>query len=195
MKKINIFILVLVFLMVIPGVLSESISQASFFIKVYNNTIEIVSDEYIGNNQNFTFGIASRNDTVVNGNDTVQYEVRYVPYQDFNYTFIFVKNISVDISLVEKWASCLNDTTNCKLEAAANFTQCSVDKTNKDNDITNKNLELEKLKKEKTDTQNQKFLFAIGGAVLAILILFAAQGKFGKKVKQKSEEFSKTTAS
>jgi hypothetical protein len=158
---------------------------------VYNNTIEIISNEYTGNNQNFTFGISNRNDTV--GNSTIS--VYYVPLTELNYTFLFVRNISVDMSLVDKWANCINETSICKLDAAANFTQCSIDKTNKDNDITNKQTQINTLTKEKTDTQNQKFLFALGGAVIAVLVIFAAQGKLRKKVKERSEgEFNKNQA-
>lgn len=174
----------------IGNVLAESsISQTSFVIKVYNNTVSIISSEYSGNNKIdiFNFSLLSRNDTITAGNVTSNITIFYAPYTEFNYTFLFgTRNISVDIGLVDKWANCMNETTTCKLDAASNFTTLSLAMNTKDNDIQNKQTLIDTLIKEKTDTQNQKWLFAIGGAGLTVLIIFTLQGKIGKKVGDKS---------
>lgn len=187
--------LILTAMVLIAGVSAETISQTSFIIKIYNNTIYIVSSEYSGNNQEFTFGISNRSVNIENSTENSTVEEAYIPYKEFNYTFAFVKNMSIDIGIVNQWANCMNETTSCKLDAASNITQLVLSLQNKENELSNRQTQIDTLTKEKTDTQNQKFLFAIGGAGLAVLIIFIYQGKIGRGVKEKSAgEFSKTQA-
>lgn len=185
MKIIYLGIIALIFLI---GIVSaeESISQTSFIIKIYNNTISIVSNEYSGNNQFFEFEISESNESNVTR--------FYVPYKEFNYSFLFVKNASIDINLVQKYIDCLNTNFSMTLDLTKNLTQCEDNLRIKDTNITNKQEQINKLTTEAQNTQNQKYLFGVGGAVLAILGLLFYQGKIGRKVKSKSEEFGRTQA-
>ncbi len=183
----NKIILILFLSILLIGIVSaeQSISQTSFIIKIYNNTLQIISNEYSGNNNISSFSIDADNSTNV-----TRY---YVPYTEFNYSFIFVKNISVDISLVNKYTDCLNISFLTALDYTKNLTQCQGDINLKNSDIGNKQIQIDKLTKDTEDTKNQKFLFLIGGAIGAAFITLLLTGKIGRKVKSKLEEFGGKT--
>ncbi|CAK0756818.1 hypothetical protein CCP1ISM_60027 [Azospirillaceae bacterium] len=162
----------------------ESISSTSFVIKISNNTIQIISNEYSGNNKIFNFSIIETNST----------NSSYVQYSEFNYSFLFVKNVSVDMSLVRQYTDCLNVSFSTALGYVTNLSQCQSDIQIRNSDLNNKDSEIAKLNKEAKDTENQKYLFGAGGAGLAVFIVFLLQGKIGKKVRSKGDEFGKTQA-
>jgi hypothetical protein len=160
---------------------TEQIQNSTFIIKIHNNTLEIISSEYSGNNGNFTFEI----ENITNSTNNSSY--LSVKSAEFIYNFLFVKNITVEMDLVDKYTNCLNDTSICKLNAASNFTQCTLTYQQKDNDIINKQLQIDNLTKEKNDTQNQKYFWGIIGVVLGIIGVLVKRGEIGKDFKDRHE--------
>lgn len=162
----------------------ESISKTDFKLKLSNSSIEIISNEYSGNNKIFSFELLNASNTSC-----------YIPYYEFNYSFLFVRNVSVSMDLVDKYISCKNDTSNCQLTAQNNITTLSMIIQQKDTEIVNQQTQLETLKKEKTDTENQKWLIAIICVVGSVLLDRFFMGKLNLVHKEKhSNEFNPTSA-
>jgi len=166
----------------------ESISQSSYIIKIYNNSIEFISNDFSGNNRVFSFSI-------VNSTNSENLSVLSVPYTEFNSTFLYVRNVSVSMDLVKEYANCLGNTSRFEINLTQCLTQKEMMEQQKNADITNKQTQIDTMNKDKQDTQNQKFIWAAGAAGLAVFIMFALQGKIGNKVKEKSDEWNKTERS
>lgn len=190
MNKKLIF-LTLTVLLVIPLIsATDSISKSDFILEVYNNTIHITSNDYSGNNKDFTFSISNRSDFTLNGTNIS--ESLYVPYTKFNFSFLFVNNISVGWDIVDKYTTCLNETSACQLNAASNYTTCALTYQQKDSLITTKDTEINTLRTKQTETENQKWLFLAAGIGAGILIWMLKNGEIGKGFKnKKAEEFNK----
>lgn len=175
-------------LLVLPLVQAgDSISKSDFIIEIYNNTIHITSNDYSGNNKDFNFSITNRSEFTSTNFST---DMFYVPYSKYNFSFFFVNNISIGWDIVEKYTSCLNDTSTCQLNAAANFTQYSITNTQKDNELNNRQTRIDDLTKQKTETENQKYI--IGAICLAVgfILRMFLKGEIGKNFNKKSEEFN-----
>lgn len=187
-KKLILFLFAII--LISPLILSEQISQSDFVIEMYNKTIHITSNDFSGNNKDFSFDISNRSIWFIENGTNVSTQEFYVPYQKSNFSFLFVNNISVSMDLVDKYTSCLNDTSVCQLNAASNFTTCSVDKTNLQNNINNLNTQVTTLTESQKQKENQNFIWGIGGAILGIFGVLFFTGKLGKNFKEKhADEF------
>lgn len=216
--KINLILILL--LLGMPLALANTIEDTLITIKIYNiseipknNTlfnssiiikVEVINNEYSGNNQNFTFTIF--NNTVVN--------------EDKNFNLIFIKNESVSQTIVEQYATCLNDKSKCendltkwdlgwdlckrdlKEAIGENSTKCN-DELNacnfqvkeKNLELQSKNTEITTLNTEKKDTKNTRWFYGIIGVVLGIVGCLFKEGKLGQGPKDKAmDEFNRGQA-
>lgn len=181
-------------ILLIQVVSSEEISGANFVIKVYNGTVEITNSDYSGNNKNFSF------------NSSI--------YNEFSYNFLFIKNTTVSVDLVDKYANCLNEKSSCELTKNSfnmawnecvrdlnnagnisaiqgNLTQCTTSLQQKDTEISSKQSAVDECKTAQSQKENQKWIYGVVGVILGILGALLQQGKgkewFGK-IKEKSKE-------
>jgi hypothetical protein len=172
--KNKLILILLLCLSILPIVLAtEQIENSTFTIKIYNNTIEIISSEYSGNNKNFTFSI-----TNVTGNNTYYLAVTPVI---FNYDFVFVKNATVEIGLVDKYTTCLTNMADNLTALNNNLTNCQLLSSGKDGTITSLNTQIADLQTKEKDTENTKYLFGLLGGVLSILGYAWYKGDLKKK--------------
>ncbi len=220
--KFNSCIILIFLLFSISFALADTIEDTKITVKIYNiskvpknNTVftsgiqikvEVINNEYYGNNQNFTFTIF--NNTVVNENR--------------NFNLIFIKNESVGMDVVSQYVACLNDKSKCLEEKASYntaWTACVLDldeyegenaTTNKeeldscnlriqekDIEIGGKDNTIKDLEDEKKDTENLKWIYAIIAIIIGVVGCLIYCGKIGKgAVKDKSmNEFSKRQSS
>lgn len=181
MNKKIIFGIILAVLLIIPLILAEeSISKTSFLIKIYNNSLEITSNEYSGNNQIFSFNILNMTTNSTNS--------LYVPLTEFNYSFLFVRNVTVSMDLVKDYTDCLSNTTQYQVNLTQYSTQKEAELQQKNNEISSKQSQIDTLTKEKQDTSNRIYLVGFVCLVLGVLGTLFYFGKIGRKTKDKTED-------
>lgn len=181
---------VLLFSVLLIQIVSSEISDAGFSIKISNGTLEITNSDYSGNNKNFSFNNSGLN--------------------EFSYNFLFIKNTTVSTDIVDKYADCLNQKSECEVQKSAinlgwngclrdltevgnissiqgNLTICQTTQQSLQNDVNLKQGEVEKCKEEQKAKSNQIWLgIAIGLAIGIVGTLFQQ-----KKIKiggQKKDE-------
>lgn len=189
MKKYFILLAIAIILSFPLILAEESISQSSFTIEIYNQTIHISSSEYSGNNQQFNFTIMNTTGvTSVNGTN-VTTQIFYVPDTTYNFSFLYVNNITVPMDLVDKYTYCLDNLSQCQLNSANNISSLNLEMQKKEDDKTNLQSQIDKFNQQQKDTQNRWFIVGIIAFVLGILAMGTFTGYFGKKFKNKKEEF------
>lgn len=204
MKSKKVFIGILVLFLLVPLITSSTIGDTVVRIKVYNNTVEFVNDDYSGNNKEYTFTVS---------NDSVAYE-------EWEFTILFIKNVSVDSDIVEKYTTCLSEKSSCEVQKNAfdnawddcredlqkyesgNSTACSSELNKCELDLSKKTTELESKEKEISDIekdssgkQNQRWFFGGIGLVIGILFGKGIISLNKKGPKDESGMFNKNQAS
>lgn len=183
-KIIGILILCLSILPIISA--RQQIENTTFTIDIYNNTLEIRSSEYSGNNRNFSFSISN-----ITNSDNSTYLA--VARQSISYNFLFVRNITVEIGLVDQYTECLNNINSNLTVFNNNLTNCLIVGQQKDTTITGLNTQITTLNEKQKETENQKVLFFILGAALsAVGVLFLTGNIKRKGAKNPQDSFSPT---
>jgi len=194
MKQYLVFIILI---LSVNFVLADIIEDTNIKVKLHNGTIEIINEEYSGNNLNETFEI-------VNGS---------VIFKEFNFPIIFIKNETVDSSMVDKYISCIDLKGKCETEKAQfnaawnncikdlneyklnnnksireKLNSCTLDKGRIQNDLTAANKQYADLEQEQKDKGNSTWIWFGGGIVLGILGYAFYQGKIGNQNKDESHK-------
>ncbi len=215
-KKIVFFLLFLFSMPLITAVIEDT--QAN--IKIYSTT-QIPKNGTVDNWKNIILRIEFT-DNIYSGN-TQNYTVTIYPNTTFNsnkdFTLFFIKNESVDTSIVDKYVTCLSQKEKCEVEKgkydvawnrcvqdlnkyegenATSFKEeldtCSLLVKEKDLELTSQDDKITDLKNNEEGTKNSKYLWLIFGAVLAVVGTLLYQGKIGGGVaKEKAMgEFQKS---
>ncbi len=203
------FCIVLIFLLFsISFVLADiAPTKTSITVKIYENTIEFISEYGELNNWTETFNIIEYfNNSEIPSNGSVKEYSK-------TFDFVFIKEDTIEnIDFYEEWKSCEiysakldtgysicvvdlaeyegeNSTTNKE-----ELDTCNLRNQEKDLLIGNKDTQILDLEEEEKDTENVKFFWGIGGALLMLFGCLFYFGKIGKGfVKDKSvEEQSRT---
>ena len=95
-------------------VVAAIVGETTITVKIYNNTIEITNSDYSGNDQTRTFEIVNNS----------------AKYKEFSFPFIFIRNESISIDLVSKYAICLEE----KAIFNTAWTKCVLDLENCENE-------------------------------------------------------------
>jgi len=194
MKQYFIF---LILILSINFILADTIEETTINIKIHNTTLEFRNSEYLGNNQNVT---------IVMTNGTIN-------LQEFSFPILFIRNESVDLSVVEKYTECITLKGKCETEKGQfNTAWNNCEKDLADYDLDNNksirenlntctlekqslqiNLDAEKEKyseqeKEIKDNGNSKFIWGGVGFILGIIATLFYQGKIGNQNTDKSHE-------
>lgn len=162
--------------------------------------ISIISHEDSFNNKNFIFDIFTDS-----YNESKEFSFTT---DKFPYRVGFVNVTNPDTSkfeqcLVDKgslnrgYDICAKDLDECKNHSnyKTDYETCILNVKENELDMQSKNNKIESLNKEKTDTKNVKWFWAIGGAILGFVGLLLKQGKIGMNPKDASEhEFNRNQA-
>ena len=212
-KKI-VFFLLFLFSMTLVLANGMDIGEATITIKI--NVTEI--DEH--GNITITVGVIDEYDT---NKDSKTFVINNIDplllYDSFPFTFFFIKNESVDSTIIERYATCLSKKEKCEVEKgkfdvawgrcvqdlnkyegenATSFKEeldtCILLVKEKDLVLTSQDDKITDLKNNEEGTKNSKYLWGIFGAVLAVVGVLFYQGKIGGGVaKEKAMgEFQKS---
>jgi hypothetical protein len=190
--------LAFIFLILSIGlVYADTIQDTTIHLKIYNTTLEFTNPDYSGNNQNVSLTI---NNSLIN-----------LFEQDFS--ILFIKNETVDKSIVEKYAECIAAKGACETEKSQfnmAWSNCKIDleTCNSNNNQSVKDqlsscisekqrlqIDLESETKKYTDcdtarkgTSNTWIFAGLGGGGIVFVIMMFVTGKWGNQGKDKSEE-------
>jgi hypothetical protein len=181
-KIIGLLILCLFILPIISA--RQQIENTTFTIDIYNNTLEIKSSEYSGNNKNFSLII----NNITNADNSTYLAITK---QSILYNFLFVRNITVEMDLVDQYSSCLIDMKENISYMNNNITACLLNGQIKDNQISQLNTQITNLTEKAKETDNLKYLFGICGIAIGALGMAFYRGDIKKKgFREKKDEFS-----
>lgn len=178
-------------------VLADTIEDTTVHVKIYNTTLELTNPDYSGNNKNVTLIIV--NDSIV--------------LRDEDFTILFVRNETVGKSTVDElidciaakgacdveksqfnmgWNICKSDLATCQSNNNESVKQklndCELDKQRIQIDLDAQTKKVTDLEKEQKSSGNSKFVWGIGGGILAFLATMFLTGKWGVQGKDKSQE-------
>lgn len=204
-------VILMLLLLSMPLILGDTIGDTTIIIKIYNNTIEVINNEYPGNNQIKTFEILNNTNTSVISNHLVK-------YKEFSFSLIFIQNKSVGIDVVSQYVVCLGDKTTCLEEKASyntawtrclldleeyegenstsykeELSDCTLINQQKDIEIQGQQKTIGNLEEEEKSTKNAPYIWGAICGIIGIIGALVYCGKIGKgMVKDKSEdEFNK----
>ncbi len=213
-KEINLMkysVILMLLLLSMPLIFADlTPAKTSITIKIYNNTIEFISEYGELNNWTGTFNIVEYfNNSEITSNGSVKGYSK-------TFDFIFIKEDTIEnIDFFSEWKDCEvekgkvdtgystcavtrdeclstyegeNATTN-KEELDA----CNLRNQQKDIEIQGQQTTIGNLEEEEESTKNLKWIYAVVAAILGIVGCLVYCGKIGKgMVKDKSEdEFNK----
>lgn len=190
--------LAFIFLILSIGlVMADTISETNINLKIQNNTLNITNSAYFGNNQLLILNVT--NGTIGN--------------IDLNFSILFIKNESVDKTLVEQYVDCIAAKGACDVEKSQfnmgwnlcrtdliicqsnnnesvkqNLNDCNLDKQRIQLDLDAKTKDLNTCNEDIKGNSNSKFIWAAGGGLLVFVIMMFVTGKWGNQNKDKSQE-------
>ena len=197
MKKYLVFTILILSILSMNFVLASTIEDTTIQIKMYNTTLEFKNSQYSGNDKTEIINMT---------NGTIN-------LQEFSFPIIFIRNESVDSSLVDKyaecielkgkcdgernqfnmgWNNCLKDLNDYKLNnnesIKEKFNSCNLEKQSLQINLdaqVKKYSDYEELQKDKG---NSKYIYGVVGFILGIVGTLFYQGKIGNQNKDKSHE-------
>jgi len=165
--------------------------------------IEFTENTYSGNTQNYT--------VVIYPNTTVN--------SDEDFTLLFIKNESVDISTVAQLLTCLKDKNDCEVTLGKwdmswnlcnselekykgenattykeNFDECSLSLKEKDLDLGAKDDKILGLEEEEKETKNSKYIWGFVGLVIGGAALYFYERRGGSPKEKAMSEFQRSQA-
>lgn len=192
-------IIFLALILLIPLISAEVIEDTTVTIKIRNNTLELINDEYTGNNK--LINLIITNQTIDN--------------LDSSFTIFFIKNETIERSIVEKYSDCLNKKAECEVNLGKfdlAWTQCKKDlekfegensticKTDLDTcnlkvkekelEMDNKQTKITALEDDINGTKNTWWIYLAVGLGIASLFWNWKSGKFGGVSEKAQEDFN-----